>query len=217
MPQCGEGGSAVRVSILSPGLQDHLFVPVITGKPRSRLGRGFSLFGKYALTGIRFGESRGRRVAEVVNYGTHINFPPFNDHMPVVTVTRLLHFNAAHRVHNPALSEEENSRLFGKCNNPNWHGHNYRLEVSVRGAIDPRTGYVMDLGTLRELVEREVISRTDHRNFNIDVDYMHGTIPTTENIVVAMWRLLEPVVAPAKLVRLRLWETDNNYVDYGGE
>lgn len=136
--------------------------------------------------------------------------------MPAVTVTRLLRFNAAHRVHNPALSDDENASLFGKCNNPNWHGHNYRLEVSVHGEIDTRTGYVMDLGVLRDIVEREVLARTDHRNFNIDVDYMRGIIPTTENIVVAMWRVLEPVVAPAKLTRLRLWETDNNYVDYDG-
>ena len=136
--------------------------------------------------------------------------------MPAVTVTRLLRFNAAHRVHNPALSDDENASLFGKCNNPNWHGHNYRLEVSVHGEIDTRTGYVMDLGVLRDIVEREVLARTDHRNFNIDVDYMRGIIPTTENIVVAMWRVLKPVVAPAKLTRLRLWETDNNYVDYDG-
>ena len=136
--------------------------------------------------------------------------------MPAVTVTRLLRFNAAHRVHNPALSDDENASLFGKCNNPNWHGHNYRLEVSVHGEIDTRTGYVMDLGVLRDIVEREVLARTDHRNFNIDVDYMRGIIPTTENIVVAMWRVLEPVVAPAKLTRLRLWETDNNYVDFDG-
>ena len=136
--------------------------------------------------------------------------------MPAVTVTRLLRFNAAHRVHNPALSDDENASLFGKCNNPNWHGHNYRLEVSVHGEIDTRTGYVMDLGVLRDIVEREVLARTDHRNFNIDVDYMRGIIPTTENIVVAMWRVLMPVVAPAKLSGLRLWETDNNYVDYDG-
>lgn len=137
--------------------------------------------------------------------------------MPVVTVTRSLRFNAAHRVHNPALSDDENTRLFGKCNNPNWHGHNYRLEVSVRGPIDQRTGYVIDLGHLREIVEREVIERTDHRNFNIDVDYTRGIIPTTENVVVAMWRVLAPVVAPGQLVRLRLWETENNYADYEGE
>jgi 6-pyruvoyltetrahydropterin/6-carboxytetrahydropterin synthase len=137
--------------------------------------------------------------------------------MPIVTVTRLLRFNAAHRVHNPALSDDENRSLFGKCNNPNWHGHNYTLEVSVRGPIDERTGYVIDLGGLRDIVEREVVNETDHRNFNIDVPYMAGTIPTTENIVVAMWRVLSPVVAPGTLVRLRLWETENNYVEYEGE
>ena len=137
--------------------------------------------------------------------------------MPLVTVTRVLRFNAAHRVHNPALSDEENTRLFGKCNNPNWHGHNYRLEVAVQGSIDERTGYVIDLGFLREIVDREVIEKTDHRNFNIDVEYTQGIIPTTENIVVAMWRVIAPAVAPAKLVRLRLWETDQNYAEYEGD
>jgi len=137
--------------------------------------------------------------------------------MPVVTVTRVLRFNAAHRVHNPALSDEENTRLFGKCNNPNWHGHNYKLEVSVRGPIDETSGYVIDLGVLRAVVERDVVDLTDHRNFNIDVPYTQGIIPTTENVVVAMWRVLAPGVAPGQLVRLRLWETENNYVDYAGE
>ena len=137
--------------------------------------------------------------------------------MPIVTVTRRLRFNAAHRVHNPTLSDAENTRLFGKCNNPNWHGHNYELEVSVKGSVDERTGYVIDLGHLRDVVEREVIDQTDHRNFNIDVPYMLGINPTTENVVVAMWRVLAPAIAPAQLVRLRLWETENNYVDYQGE
>jgi 6-pyruvoyltetrahydropterin/6-carboxytetrahydropterin synthase len=137
--------------------------------------------------------------------------------MPIVTATRRLRFNAAHRVHNPALSDEENTRLFGKCNNPNWHGHNYLLEVSVKGPIDERTGYVIDLGMLRSTVERHVVDVTDHRNFNIDVPYMQGVNPTTENVVVGMWRVLEPVVSPGKLVRLRLWETENNFVDYEGE
>ena len=136
--------------------------------------------------------------------------------MPLVTVTRALRFNAAHRVHNPALSDEENTRLFGKCNNPNWHGHNYRLEVSVKGPVSDRTGYVMDLAHLRDIVDREVIQQTDHRNFNIDVPYMQGIIPTTENIVVAMWNVIAPAVAPAQLVRLRLWETDQNYAEYEG-
>jgi 6-pyruvoyltetrahydropterin/6-carboxytetrahydropterin synthase len=136
--------------------------------------------------------------------------------MPIVTVTRRLRFNAAHRVHNPALSDAENSALFGKCNNPNWHGHNYTLEVAVEGPIDARTGYVIDLGALRSIVQREVIDRVDHRNMNVDVDFMRGINPTAENIVVACGRVLEPHVAPGQLRRLRLWETDNNYVEYDG-
>ena len=203
MPQCGEDGSAVRVSILSFGLQDHLFVPVLTRKPR--------LFGGvFVFPGSRV-RHRPTIPRELV--------PDARDlmSMPIVTVTRRLRFNAAHRVHNPTLSDAENTRLFGKCNNPNWHGHNYALEVSVRGPIDERTGYVIDLGQLRDVVEREVIEQTDHRNFNIDVPYMQGINPTTENVVVAMWQVLAPAIAPAQLIRLRLWETENNYVDYEGE
>ncbi len=136
--------------------------------------------------------------------------------MPQVTITRRLLFNAAHRVHNPALSEAENKALFGKCNNPNWHGHNYTLDVSVTGEVDERTGYVIDLGLLKRIVEGEVIDKVDHKNFNLEVDFMRGVIPTTENIVVAIWRVLEPAIAPARLTRLVLWETPNNYVEYAG-
>ncbi|MDB4905621.1 MAG: 6-pyruvoyl tetrahydropterin synthase family protein [Gemmatimonadetes bacterium] len=137
--------------------------------------------------------------------------------MPIVTVTRRLHFNAAHRVHNPALSDEENLRLFGKCNNPNWHGHNYMLDVSVTGPVSDRTGYVIDLGVLKRIVQEQVIEQADHRNFNIDVAFMHDVIPTSENIVVQCWRVLQPAIAPATLSRLVLWETPNNYVEYSGE
>jgi 6-pyruvoyltetrahydropterin/6-carboxytetrahydropterin synthase len=136
--------------------------------------------------------------------------------MPEVTVTRRMHFNAAHRVHNPELSDEENERLFGRCNNPNWHGHNYILDVSVTGPIDARTGYVMDLAALKRVVQDAVVDKVDHRNFNVEVDFMHGVIPTAENIVVGCWRVLAPRVAPARLVRLVLWETPNNYVEYEG-
>jgi 6-pyruvoyltetrahydropterin/6-carboxytetrahydropterin synthase len=136
--------------------------------------------------------------------------------MPEVTVTRRMHFNAAHRVHNPELSEEENQRLFGKCNNPNWHGHNYVLDVSVTGPIESRTGYVMDLAALKRVVQEAIIDKVDHRNFNLEVDFMRGVIPTAENIVVGCWRVLAPRVAPARLVRLVLWETPNNYVEYEG-
>ena len=136
--------------------------------------------------------------------------------MPYVTVTRRLTFNAAHRVHNPQLSDEENRELFGKCNNPNWHGHNYVLEVAVEGPVDERTGYVVDLGRLKGIVEREIVDQIDHRNMNVDVPFMEGINPTTENIVVACWRVLEPSVSPGRLKRLRLWETENNYVEYEG-
>ena len=136
--------------------------------------------------------------------------------MPVVTVTRRLTFNAAHRVHNPALSDAENQSLFGKCNNPNWHGHNYVLEVSVSGPVDEKTGYVMDLGAIKRVVQEEVVGKMDHRNLNLEVDFMRGINPTTENIVVACWRVLEPKIRPNRLTRLRLIETENNYVEYEG-
>ena len=136
--------------------------------------------------------------------------------MPRVTVTRRLRFNAAHRVHNPALSDQENAAIFGKCNNPNWHGHNYILDVSLEGDIDDRTGYVFDLGALKQIVEREIVDKVDHRNFNLDVDFMESIIPTSENIIVAFWRLLNDRVKPARLARLVLWETENNYVEYTG-
>lgn len=135
---------------------------------------------------------------------------------PQVTVTRRLHFSAAHRVHNPALSDDENRRIFGKCNNPNWHGHNYILDVSVRGPLDERTGYVIDLTRVKEVVQQRVIDKVDHRNLNVEVDFLQGTIPTTENVIVAFWRELEPALRPAKLTRLVLWETVNNYVEYDG-
>ncbi len=136
--------------------------------------------------------------------------------MPRVTVTRRLRFNAAHRVFNPAFSDADNQSTFGKCNNPNWHGHNYTLDVSVEGPISDDTGYVMDLGKLKAIVEREVVDVVDHKNLNLDVGFMSDLIPTAENIVVAFWRILQPAVAPAQLKRLVLWETENNYVEYSG-
>src|SRR5258708_11849398 len=108
--------------------------------------------------------------------------------MPYVTVTRRLMFNAAHRVHNPALSNEENLALFGKCNNPNWHGHNYTLDVSVRGTIDERSGHVLDLGKLKAIVEEHAVNKIDHKNFNLHVEFMRGVNPTSENIIVSIWR-----------------------------
>lgn len=133
-----------------------------------------------------------------------------------VTITRRMHFSAAHRVHNPAMSDDENRRTFGKCNNPNWHGHNYILDVSVRGAVDERTGYVLDLSRVKDIVQAQVVDKVDHRNLNLEVDFLRDVIPTTENVVVAFWRVLEPALRPARLTRLVLWETVNNYVEYDG-
>ena len=112
---------------------------------------------------------------------------------------------------------EENRALFGKCNNPNWHGHNYTLDIFVSGEVDDKTGYVIDLARLKAIVQREVVDKVDHRNLNLEVDFMRGIIPTTENIVVAMWRAIEPHVVPGRLSRLVLWETPNNYVEYEGK
>jgi 6-pyruvoyltetrahydropterin/6-carboxytetrahydropterin synthase len=136
--------------------------------------------------------------------------------MTLVTVTRRVHFNAAHRLHNPALSPEENARLFGPCNNPNYHGHNYELEVSVDGPIDPRTGFVADLGVVKRIVEERVVARLDHRNLNLDVPEFRSVNPTTENIVVAIWQWLDGAL-PGRLAKLVLWETPRNYVEYRGE
>lgn len=127
-----------------------------------------------------------------------------------------MRFNAAHRVFNPSFSDAENDATFGKCNNPNWHGHNYILDVSVEGSIDESTGYVVDLARLRDIVEASVIDKVDHRNFNLDVPFMKDVIPTSENIIVAFWKILEPAVEPGGLKRLVLWETENNYVEYTG-
>ncbi|MCX5766006.1 MAG: 6-carboxytetrahydropterin synthase [Gemmatimonadetes bacterium] len=137
--------------------------------------------------------------------------------MPLLTVTRRLTFNAAHRVHNPALSDAENTRIFGKCNHPNWHGHNYVLEVSVTGEPDSATGYVIDLGLVKRIVESEFVQHVDHKNLNLDVPFLSGTNPTSENIILACWRVLEPALRPGRLSRLRLWETENNYVEYEGQ
>jgi 6-pyruvoyltetrahydropterin/6-carboxytetrahydropterin synthase len=137
--------------------------------------------------------------------------------MPIVSVTRRMTFNAAHRVHNAELSDEENRVLFGKCNNPHWHGHNYVLEISVQGEVDPRTGYVIDLAEVKRTVQEAIIDRVDHRNLNLEVDFMRGINPTTENLVVAIWRVLEPRLRPRRLARLRLRETENHWVEYAGQ
>jgi 6-pyruvoyltetrahydropterin/6-carboxytetrahydropterin synthase len=133
-----------------------------------------------------------------------------------VTVVRHEHFNAAHRLHNPALSDEENQRLFGKCNSPNYHGHNYELAVRVTGPIDPTSGYVIDLGALSDLVREEVLDRFDHRNLNLDVDLFANLNPTAEHIVVTVYDLLRPKVEPQLDLHVTLQETPHNAVEYPG-
>jgi 6-pyruvoyltetrahydropterin/6-carboxytetrahydropterin synthase len=136
--------------------------------------------------------------------------------MPRVTVTRRVHFNAAHRLHNPRLSIEENRRIFGACNNPNYHGHNYELDISVAGNVDPVTGYVADLGEVKRIAEAIVVAALDHRNLNLDVAAFADLNPTAENIAVVVWSMLEGRL-PGQLVKLVLWETPRNCVEYRGE
>jgi 6-pyruvoyltetrahydropterin/6-carboxytetrahydropterin synthase len=136
--------------------------------------------------------------------------------VPTVRVTRRVHFNAAHRLHNPALSDEENRRIFGPCNSPNWHGHNYDLDITVEGEPDPRTGYLVDLGQVRDAAG-EVLREVDHRNLNLDVPWLQGVIPSTENLVVALWKQLAPRIPRGRLAQLVLYETPRNWAEYRGE
>lgn len=137
--------------------------------------------------------------------------------MPRVKVTRRLHFSAAHRLHRDDWSDERNAEVFGLCASPNWHGHNYELDVTVEGDIDGETGFVYDLKRLREQVEARVIGDLDHRNLNLDVPWLANVNPTTENLVVAIWnRLQGSLPAGVRLVRLVLHETPRNYVEYTG-
>lgn len=134
----------------------------------------------------------------------------------MVYVTRKAHFAAAHRLHNPALSEEENCRIFGKCNNPHGHGHNYNIEVTVAGQPPADTGMVIDLKVLAEIVDRELIELVDHKHLNLDVPFLQGIIPTAENMAVAFWKILEPKIPYGKLYSIKLYESDNNLVEYRG-
>lgn len=136
---------------------------------------------------------------------------------PMIYVTRRTEFCAAHFYHNSDLSPEENRRIFGKCNNPNGHGHNYTLEVTVAGDIDPVSGMAADLMDLKKLLAREVIDLMDHKFLNKEVPAFSTKIPTTENIAVEIWKRLAPKMTFGKLHRVRLYETTDLFVDYYGE
>jgi 6-pyruvoyltetrahydropterin/6-carboxytetrahydropterin synthase len=132
-----------------------------------------------------------------------------------VLVGRRESFNAAHQLCDPALSEEENRRLFGKC--ANLHGHNYVLEVVVAGEIDPASGYVLDLKLLSEVIGRQIIRDVDHRNLNVDVPWLKGLIPTAENLAQAFWERLQPELPAGLLRSVRVWETDKNWAEVGDQ
>ncbi len=131
-----------------------------------------------------------------------------------VAVYRRAHFNAAHRLHNPAWSDERNRAVYGPCNNANFHGHNYELEVCVTGEVDPETGYVIDLGVLSQLIKSEVEDRFDHKNLNLDVPDFQDRVPSAEYIAVAIHDYLRPHIAEHLELSLKLWETPRNAVGY---
>ncbi|MCX6174312.1 MAG: 6-carboxytetrahydropterin synthase [Ignavibacteriales bacterium] len=135
----------------------------------------------------------------------------------MIFVTRRETFSASHRLFNPNFSNEENDRLFGKCNNLNGHGHNYILEVVVAGEVDPNTGYVIDLKVLKEIIKKNVISKVDHKNLNLDVGFLKGKIPTAENIAIGIWYQLVDKLPSGKLYSIKLYETENNFVEYKGK
>jgi 6-pyruvoyltetrahydropterin/6-carboxytetrahydropterin synthase len=137
--------------------------------------------------------------------------------MATVYVTRQMHFNAAHRLHTDVLTEAENEKTYGLCNNPMGHGHNYELEITIKGEPDPVTGMVIDLKELKEIVQRVIIDCVDHKHLNFDVDFMRGIVPTAENIVIAFWQQLVDKLPNGTLHELKLYETPRNIAIYRGE
>jgi 6-pyruvoyltetrahydropterin/6-carboxytetrahydropterin synthase len=131
-----------------------------------------------------------------------------------VAVYRKEHFNAAHRLHNPAFSEEKNDAVFGKCNNPHFHGHNYELIVKIIGEPDAETGYVIDLKLLSDLIKEKVLKRFDHKNLNLDVEEFKALNPTAENIAIVIYNILRPAIDKNLDMQIRLYETERNFVEY---
>ena len=137
----------------------------------------------------------------------------------MVHIQRRERFNAAHKLYNPAWSEEKNKEVFGQCANPYYHGHNFNLIVTVKGDIKPDTGFVIDLQVLRDIIRTNVTDQLDHRNLNVDVPFMQGKMASTEVLAVEVWKILEPLISEhdAILHCVRLEETENNFVEYYGE
>ncbi len=136
----------------------------------------------------------------------------------MVYLTRIERFNAAHKLFVPAWSDEKNIEVFGKCANKNWHGHNYKLHVTVKGTPDPVTGFVIDVKVLSQLIKEVIIEKVDHCNLNLDVDFIpDGILPTTENLIIAFWKELSPRLNNCTLHCIKLYETENIYAEYFGE
>jgi 6-pyruvoyltetrahydropterin/6-carboxytetrahydropterin synthase len=131
-----------------------------------------------------------------------------------VKVSRKEHFNAAHRLFNPDWSDDENKRVFGKCSNPNYHGHNYEVIVSLIGESDKRTGYVFDMKVLSDLIKENVLNKFDHRNLNLDTEYFQDLNPTAENIAVVIWKILREKIDSKLDLKITLYETERNFVEY---
>jgi 6-pyruvoyltetrahydropterin/6-carboxytetrahydropterin synthase len=138
--------------------------------------------------------------------------------MNQVFLTRRERFNAAHRMFRPGWSDEENMQIYGKCSNPNWHGHNYILFVTVKGNVNPEIGYTVNLKTLSKIINKYIIEPLDHKNINIEVDFMNGIIPSSENLAIAIWHQLIPHVKElgVELHCVKIEETENNFVEYFG-
>ena len=135
----------------------------------------------------------------------------------MIYITRKLEFCASHRLFNPSYSDEKNAAVFGLCNNPNGHGHNYVLEVTVRGEVHPETGMVLDLKSLKKLAIDEIIHKVDHKNLNVDVPFLEGVIPTAENLAICFWEVLESKLQEGELHELKLYESPRNFVIYRGK
>jgi 6-pyruvoyltetrahydropterin/6-carboxytetrahydropterin synthase len=134
----------------------------------------------------------------------------------MIFITRKLEFCASHRLYNPEFSDQKNEETFGLCNNPNGHGHNYVMEVTVKGDVHPETGMVLDLKALKKLVNEEIILKVDHKNLNVDVPFLKEIIPTAENLAIQFWNVLEPKLTGGELYEIKLYESERNFVIYRG-
>ena len=146
-----------------------------------------------------------------------VNFAKLKIRKFMMYVTKKVRFSAAHRLHNPKLSDEINREVYDKCNNFYGHGHNYILEVTVRGNPNPETGYLIDLKKLKKIIYKEIVSKVDHVHLNYDVDFLDGIIPTVENLAIEFWKILKSQINEGELFSIKLFESEDSYVEYKGE